>query len=66
MCRIISLFAQHTSIGTIIYIYIYICVCGGTVKQRVGLVSRMRGGAAIAAEVEQLRSKGGRIHRPMS
>ena len=45
---------------TITYIF------GCTVKQRVGLASRMRGVATVAAEVEQLGSKVGRLPNPMS
>ena len=35
-------------------------------KQQVGLASRMRGGATISAEVEQLGPKVRRLHHPMS
>ena len=44
-----------------LYTHIYITIFGGTMKQQVGSVSRMRGGATIAAEVEQLESKVGRL-----
>ena len=41
-------------------------IVGGIVTQRVELASRMRGGATVADEVEQLGSKVGRFQHLMS
>ena len=55
-------------VSHILYVQIdaYYNIFGGTAKQQVGLARRMRGGATVAAEVEPLGSKVGRLHHPMS